>query len=513
MELWQDQVGTAEAVIPPGATAELRVEGAHTDAKLEPLCVDLDGTLLKTDILFESLARLLRRKPWVLLLVPVWLLQGRAKLKRELALRAGIDPAHLPYNQELLDYLQREQSAAREVWLVTGADEIQAREVARQLRVFSSVIASDGTNNLTGARKLEALQQKAGGGFSYAGNSRADLPVWRQAREAIAVEASGGVLKELRKFHAQALVMSAVEARSLWKLYGNALRVRQWPKNVLVFLPLVTAHEFSVKFLWRSVLCVLLFNLCASAQYIVNDLMDLEADRQHTVKRLRAFACGNLPLASGFMLAPVLAALSLAGAYALAPALAWLLAGYFTLALTYSLHFKRIVLLDTFVLSGLYLLRIVAGHLVTGIAFSEWLMSFAFFLFLSLALSKRWMELREPAPRGGPVNGRGYLAADAAQVNFFGVCSAFLSAVVFLLYLQSDRVKQLYRVPEVLWLLAPVYLYWLSRFWILNGRGISSEDPVVEVLRDRTSYFIALTCGLIMIAAAADLRALTHWGW
>jgi 4-hydroxybenzoate polyprenyltransferase len=502
MENWRTQVGAEEEIVP--SLGEARSSA--------PLCVDLDGTLLKTDILFESLARLLRRRPWVLLLVPVWLIQGRAKLKRELALRAEIDPAHLPYNLELLDHLQA-QNASRELWLVTGADEIHAREVARQLRVFSAVIASDGKNNLTGARKLEALQQKASSGFAYAGNSRADLPVWREAREAIAVEPPGAVLKALRKIHAQALVMRAAHARPRWNLYANALRLRQWPKNILVVLPMVTAHTVSAALLWRALLCLVLFSLCASAQYIVNDLMDLESDRQHPAKRMRAFASGSLPLASGFILAPVLLIISLTGAYWLAPPLAWLLAGYFALALAYSLHFKRIVLLDAFVLSGLYILRIVAGHLVTGIAFSEWLMSFAFFLFLSLALSKRWMELRGSAPRGGALHGRGYLAVDAAQVNSFGICSAFLSAVVFLLYLQSERVKELYRAPEVLWLLAPVYLYWLSRFWILNGRESTSDDPVVEVLRDRTSYFIALACGLIMIAAAVDLRAVWHWVW
>jgi 4-hydroxybenzoate polyprenyltransferase len=272
----------------------------------------------------------------------------------------------------------------------------------------------------------------------------------------------------------------------------------------LVFVPLITSHQFlHPKLVLESSLGFLLFILCSSAQYILNDLVDLEADRQHATKRHRPFASGNLSLAAGFVAAPIVLAVSLLAALLLSKVAAAVLGAYFVLSLSYSLYFKRIILLDVFILSGLYTLRIIVRHLVTGVAFSAWLLSFAFFFFLSLAFSKRWAELNNTQHTNGKIVGRGYRVEDIAQVNLFGVCSAFLSAVVFILYLQSDKVKELYRQPQLLWLLSPVYLYWVSWLWIRSSRGEIGEDPMLFVLKDPVTYIIVAVSGAIMMAATA----------
>jgi len=468
-----------------------------------PLCIDLDGTLIKTDLLFESLARLLKQKPWFMLLVPFWGLRGRAYLKQRIARQISIDVRSLPYNSAFLEWLRSQKAAKREMLLVTAADESLANQVADHLGLFDRVIASNGRLNLKGKRKLQTLRQQVPGDFEYAGNSRADLEIWRHCAGAITIGASPSLLKRVRKQVPRVITFDGRSSGQL-KHYVSAMRVQQWAKNVLVFVPLITSHQFMhPALLLKSALGFLLFSLCSSAQYILNDIVDLEVDRHHAIKRQRSFANGDVPLAMGFILAPVLLAASLGGAIFVSKLFLVALVVYFGLSLSYSLYLKKIVLLDAFVLSVLYMLRIIAGHLVTGVPFSVWLLAFAFFLFLSLAFSKRWAELNNLRRAGGSMVGRGYRVDDMGQVNLFGVCCAFLSAVVFILYLQSDKVRELYRQPELLWLLSPVFLYWVSRLWIRSSRGEMSEDSVLFVLKDPVTYVIAAVSGLIMMAATA----------
>jgi len=471
-----------------------------SSTKAQPLCVDLDGTLIKTDLLFESLAVLLKRKPLLLLLVPFWMLRGKAALKSTLARHVTVNIASLPYHVIFLEWLRTQKRAGRQLFLVTASDTSLAHRVADHIGLFDQVLASDGQLNLKGKQKLNVLQKVISGEFEYAGNSTADLSIWRHCQGAIAVGASQSLLRRIRRTIADVVVFEVPERR--WMRYAAALRIHQWAKNALVFVPLVTSHQFvQPVLLLKSAICVVLLSLCSSAQYILNDLIDLEADRSHPVKRNRPFAKGELPLVVGFILVPVLFAVSVGAALLLSKAFALSLVIYFGVALSYSLWIKKAVLLDTFVLAGLYAFRIVMGHLVTGVAFSLWLLSFAFFLFLSLALNKRWSELNNLRRRGAPMVTRGYLPTDIDQINVFGVCSAFLSAVIFLLYLQTDTVRSLYQQPQVLWLLSPVFLYWVTRVWILSARGEVSEDPILFVLKDRATVPVVLICGLIMVAA------------
>jgi 4-hydroxybenzoate polyprenyltransferase/phosphoserine phosphatase len=464
-----------------------------------PLCVDLDGTLIHTDLLIESFARMMRQKPWLVFLVPFWLFQGKAALKHKLALRVSMDMVSLPYNVAFLEWLRAEKAAGRELVLVTAADRILAQQVADHLGLFDSVLASDGITNLKGETKFKTLSDQFRTEFEYAGNSTSDLAIWRHCRSAIAVNAPKNLEARIRK--AVPEVVSFAPASRRFRAYVAALRPHQWVKNALVFIPLITAHRLfhGADFL-RALLGAVCFSLCSSSQYILNDLADLEADRRHPSKRRRPFASGAIPLAHGFVMSPILLAASLFAAAWLSPLLLTLLILYFCISLTYSLYLKRLVLVDVFVLSGLYTSRVVAGHVATGIRFSPWLLSFSLLVFLSLALAKRYSELLHVASSGA-IEGRGYRATDLAPVNTFGICSAFLSAIVFMLYIQSSTAVQLYHQPEFLWLLAPLALYWFSRFWLACSRGYLIEDPVIYVMKDKVTYMVGAVAALILFAA------------
>lgn len=470
------------------------------DAGLLPLCVDLDGTLVKTDLLFECLARLIRQKPWLLLSVPFWLLGGKANLKRKMAQHVLIDIATLPYNEAFLEWLRAEKLRGREIILATAADALLANAIAAHLGLFNRVLASDGSENLKGERKLDFLRREISGEFEYAADSFADLAVWRSCSGAILVNANQSLINRVGR-HVRVLTTFDRESGSVTEIV-RALRLHQWTKNILIFVPLITSHQLlHLRLVLGAAIGGLLFSLCASAQYVLNDLIDLEADRQHATKARRPFASGVLPLQTGLVLVVTLLVISLGSAFFLSRLFTALLCIYFLLSLSYSLYFKRILLLDVFVLSGLYTFRIIVGHLVTNVPFSVWLLSFAVFLFLSLAFSKRMSELRRSGAVDGSLAGRGYMPGDLEQVNVFGVCSAFLAAVIFILYLQSDRVRELYRQPQLLWLLSPLFLYWISRIWMLSYRGEIDEDPVLFVVKDRTTYLVGAVAGLIMYAA------------
>jgi 4-hydroxybenzoate polyprenyltransferase/phosphoserine phosphatase len=473
-----------------------------------PLCVDLDGTLTRTDLLFESVARLLKTKPWLMLALPFWMLRGRAALKRRLAQNVSIDAASLPYHSELLAWLHRERATGREILLVTAADESLANQVASHIGLFDRVLASNGVINLKGEQKLNALRSQLPEGFEYAADSWDDLPVWRHCANAIVVGATPAILDEVRK-HVQdmtALDTRNVSSRQLWL----SLRPHQWLKNILIFVPLITSHQFlRPDLVLKAGVTFILFSLCASAQYILNDLVDVESDRRHSSKRHRPFASGDLPILSGLILSPVLLAVSIGIALFLSPMFAAALATYFLTSFLYSLDLKKRVPLDAFVLSGLYTFRIIVGHLVTAIPFSMWLLSFSFTLFLSLAFSKRSAELLRLPGAQHTASGRGYRSEDVFQVNLFGVCSAFLSAVIFLLYLQSDNVRALYRQPQFLWFLAPAYLYWVTHLWLRASRGEVNEDPVVFVLKDSVTHAVAAISGVIMTLATGFWQGTT----
>lgn len=471
---------------------------------LRPLCVDLDGTLLRTDTLIECILRVVKRRPLDAMRIPRWLTHGRAHLKRELALRASLDVAALPYHTPFLEFLRAERAAGRSLLLVSAADASIVREVAEHLAIFDDVIASDGTTNLKGAGKRAALRERFGaGGYDYAGNDAADLVVWEDAHRAIAVNAAPRVLRRAKAPMGRVFARDRMSPRVLRK----SLRLQHWVKNLLIFIPIVMAHQLqNAPLVLASVLAFLSFGMCASAIYLVNDLFDLDADRRHPTKRYRPLASGALSLQRGMALVPVLLFASIAIAAFLSPAFIVTLLLYVALTLSYSWRIKEIAILDVVVLAGLYTIRVIAGSAATGVPPSPWLLAFSLFFFFSLAMVKRYSELDALGQSAdGPKATRGYYASDRAEIASLGSASGYIAVLVLALYINSEAVVVLYRQPLVLWMISPLLLYWISRVWLLAHRGEMHEDPVVFALRDRVSYAVGAGVAIILFAAATGL--------
>jgi 4-hydroxybenzoate polyprenyltransferase len=520
-ESTQSQSGFAAS---DGANVKLDGRVASTGAPVpvgEPLCVDLDGTLVKSDTLLDTVIVLARQSPGSLLKFPKWIAEGKAAFKRNVSLLAAIDVVHLPYNQPLLEYLRQQHAEGRQIYLATGADTLLAERVAAHLGIFAGVLASDGSVNLTGHNKLAAFQEKFPAGFCYIGNARPDVPLLTHCMHPMVANPHRSLVAGLRR--AQVVpVRIFSDSASPVKAWLRAIRLHQWAKNVLIFLPLLLAHVRAVGPMVATCLAFLSFGLAASATYIVNDLLDLEADRHHPRKRRRPFASGDLSPIAGVATAVVFFGLSLTFAlllpralFALSPEfpwngqgqfLAWLVI-YVISTLAYSLRLKRVVLVDVIVLSGLYTIRILAGSAAAGVTVSPWLAAFSIFFFLSLAFVKRFSELesvqiQNEASGTIAVKGRGYRVSDLEQIRSFGTSSGSASVLVFLLYLGNlNAAAKLYVHVTRLWLLVPVLLLWLYRLWLQASRGELHEDPVVYAITDKRSLALGVVVVAIVLSA------------
>lgn len=479
-----------------------RGQGEKSDANGCPLFVDLDGTLVKSDLLFEGFLALIRRNPLYLFPALGWLGRGRAYFKEQVALRTKLDIPHLPYHAPFLDFLRAEVAAGRKLVLATAANESLARQIADHLGIFQAVLASTGHRNLSSSVKLrDILQSCDQGEFDYAGNAAADLPLCRRARQAILVNAGWRLALGMRRCSVPQQIFEDRQGRILPYLRG--MRVHQWLKNLLLFFSLLTAHQWhQPRQLLAAGIGFLAFCLSASAIYLVNDLLDLPADRRHPHKRRRPFAAGEIPLAHALPLISLL----LIGAMLLATRLPepffWVLLVYIGVTSAYSLYLKRVVLVDVVTLAGLYTLRVVAGAAAIDVAPSFWLLSFSMFIFLSLALVKRYAELRAlPPRRSAAPRGRDYSHTDIAILHSMGTASGFLSIVVFALFINSPELARDYAHPEALWFLCPVLLYWIGRIWVKAGRGEMNEDPLLFAVYDRTSRLVLLV-SIIMVFLA-----------
>jgi 4-hydroxybenzoate polyprenyltransferase/phosphoserine phosphatase len=466
-----------------------------------PLCVDLDGTLVKSDTFVDSLMVLARHHPAAFLRTPLWVLKGKAHLKSQVASLVTLDVAHLPYNLPLLNYLRDEHTAGRKLYLATGADRTLARRIAAHLGIFEDVMASDGTVNLTGNHKLQHLEHRFAEGFDYIGNALPDLPLLQGAQQAMLANPDLRLRTALKRRRIPVSRRFVDRARLPFALV-KALRVHQWAKNLLVFLPLLLAHSLHLRPVLIAVAAFMCFCFTASATYIFNDLLDLEPDRRHLNKRKRAFAAGDLSVASGLAISLLLLTLALVTAAYLPRTFLIYLLLYLVTTLAYSLSLKRIVLVDVIILSSLYTIRMLAGSAATNNPVSPWLAALSIFLFLSLAMVKRFSELQNLHSRGAtPTNGRGYLLSDIEQLRSFGTSSAYASIVIFALYINGRDVAALYHHPNRMWLITPLMILWVSRVWLLASRGLMDEDPVVFALADRMSLLLGL--GVVIIAYSA----------
>jgi 4-hydroxybenzoate polyprenyltransferase/phosphoserine phosphatase len=467
-----------------------------------PLCVDLDGTLLKTDLLFESALALARTSPMQALCMPLWLLRGRGFLKRQIASRVAIRPDTLPYRTELVSYLAEQRTLGRQIILVTASDQKLAESVAAHLGVFDVVCGSTPERNLKGVQKARFLVERFGAKqFDYIGDSEADLAIWKEARAGGIVTSSARLANAATRISPE-LVRFKVPKPSI-KTVVTAVRVHQWVKNILIFIPLVLAHKIlNLEAVWAALQAFVAFSLCASAVYLSNDLLDLEADRLHARKRNRPLASGALPMGWAFILIPSFLGIAAVLAAGLPASFGAILAGYVALTFGYSLILKQIVLVDIVLLAALYTIRILAGGAAEEVAVSQWLLAFAMFFFFSLACVKRYSELFAlRVANQEHVRGRGYRASDLEQIGTFGAASGYLSILVMALYINSAEVTELYQSPTSLWLICPVLLYWMSRVWLIAHRGEMHDDPIVFALTDRVSYLVGLLAVAVVLIA------------
>ncbi len=469
--------------------------------KIVPLVIDLDGTLVETDLLYESYfgtATLGLRHHWSVLAA---LLCGKARLKAFLAEFSSIDYGVLPYSEGVLALIHEARAEGRPVYLATASDRRHAEGVAAHLRLFDGIFASDGITNLSGQNKSERLVEAFGaGGFDYVGNGPADLAVWSRARSALLV---GGGAALARKIDQLGIPVKHLKKKSAsLRAWLKAIRVHQYAKNALVFVPLLTAHAYSLSSLLKASVAFVAFSLCASAVYILNDLIDLDADRQHPTKRRRPFASGTIPIAHGVVAIPMLLLLAYASALYAPPLFTKVLTAYFALTVAYSLSFKRKLLVDVVVLAMLYTTRVIGGAAALPVTLSEWLLAFSMFIFICLALMKRQVELSLRVDNGLPdPSNRNYRLADLPIITALAAASGFNAVTIFALYISSPPVKDLYRHPEFLWLICPILLYWIGRALVLAHRRIIDDDPILFAVKDQISYLAgALTIAIVVLA-------------
>jgi len=468
-----------------------------------PLCVDLDGCLTSTDTFAESLSIAFKIAPLRTLLCLLRLFfSSRAVVKHEISRIARPDAALLPYHKDFLLYLRGEAEKGRELYLVTGAHESIAQDVVTELGFFSGYISTHGKINLTGKTKARILVERFGlRGFVYAGNSRADLPVWRSAAEAIAVNCGRPVRRGLVRMDNVTKVFPS--PTSTWRALWQALRPYQWAKNVLVLLPLVTSHRlFEWSLVWKTGLAFAAFCLCASGGYLFNDLADIESDRRNPAKRMRPLASGRLSPGTAAVAGVVCLAASLSiGAFLSFP-FTLVLVTYIALTAVYCWYFRAKMLVDVISLTLLYSLRLLGGHIICGVEASNWLIATSLFLFLGLALLKRYTEIRFLIEESSsPPMGRAYMPSDLPILQTLGVVSSFAAVLVLALYIDSTAVLH-YRSPQFLWAWCLLLLYYMSRVWMIANRKRMAVDPVQFAIRDRVAY-LTVAAGLFVYALAS----------
>lgn len=468
-------------------------------AGLRPLVIDLDGTLIHSDLLWESIVLFLKKhflRAWQL---PLWLLLGKAGFKDRIASQVDLDPAALPYDQTVLALIAAARAEGRQVILATGAQRRFAEQIADHLGLFDQVLATDNAINFTSHNKARELCRLFGErGYDYVGNSRADLPVWLACEGAVSV-----THKPFRLADGRDTTHSGSVRGGVLKPLVKAMRPRQWLKNLLVFVPMLAGHEFDPWTLSASVVAFVAFSLCASSAYLLNDALDAQDDRVHPTKHKRPIASGALPLPVALVTSPLLALAAIALCAWFSPLLLLVVLVYFVSTVAYSIVLKRLLMVDIVTLAILYTLRVLGGSAATEIAPSFWLLAFSFFIFLSLALLKRHSELFNLARDGKEkTRGRGYTTADKTPIGIMGVNTAFVSVLVFMLYFNSSNVLEQYRSPAWLGGILPLLVFWLGRLWVLAFRGEVNEDPVLYVSKDKVSYVVIALCLLLSTLAS-----------
>jgi 4-hydroxybenzoate polyprenyltransferase/phosphoserine phosphatase len=476
------------------------MNASESTAAGRPLVVDLDGTLIHSDMLWEAIVLFLKKNVLRAWLLPIWLLRGKVGFKEQLAREVGmdLDPAALPYDQTVLAMVRAERARGRVVVLATGSQRVFAERIAAHLGLFDLVLSTGDGVNLTSHNKARRLAELYGSrGYDYIGNSRADLAVWADCSDAYCVHA-----KPFRLADGRSTTHSGSVRGGAAKALVKAMRPRQWLKNLLVFVPMLAGHALDLWTFEASLVAFIAFSLCASSAYLLNDALDAQDDRVHPTKHRRPIASGALPLPVALLASPLLALAAIVLCASTNPLLLLVVLTYFATTVAYSVYLKRLLMVDIVTLAILYSLRILGGSAATGIAPSFWLLAFSFFIFLSLALLKRHSELFNLHRDGKEkTRGRGYTTADKGPIGIMGINAAFVSVLIFMLYFNSDNVLDLYASPAWLAGILPLLVFWLGRLWVLAFRGEVNEDPVLYVSKDKVSLVVVALClGLAVLA-------------
>jgi len=463
-----------------------------------PLIVDVDGTLIKTDLLHEKIMQFAAHNPLGLWQLPLWLAGGRHHLKCELATRVPLDVASIPLRDETMARIRAAQVEGRAVYLASASERGIVQRLADQIGGISGVFGTDISGNVAGDRKAEVLNTAFGAGqYDYIGDRSVDFAIWRSARKVLAVSHSAEFSRRLSRSFPGAEILA--HPRRPARAYLAALRPHQWTKNILVFLPLIAGHSFDFASIFTTLLAFVCFCLAASSAYVINDLLDLPADRTHPRKRLRPFAAGDISIAYGVLLGAMLMLAAVSVAMTLPHRFLLTLGGYVVCTLAYSLVIKRQLLIDVIMLGCLYTLRVLGGIAAAETYYSPWLLMFCLFLFLSLAIVKRCSELiarRHEA--GSATTGRSYIPDDLAMLLPLAAAAGYGAVLVVALYLSSEKVRILYAHPARMWLICPLLLYWISRVLVLCNRGQLHDDPVLFALTDRVSWITGILAAAVL---------------
>ncbi len=461
---------------------------------LPPLCVDLDGTLIKTNSLFEALLIALKKNPLRVFPLVGACFQSKAHVKHLLGEYIKDEPHSWLYNEELIAFLRDEHSKERTLILATASDHAIATSIAQELGIFDEVIASTVFAPVNASTKYKVLQQRFGKtSFSYAGNSHADLSVWNIAASAVLVHTPKRIASLVQKSCRVEAEFPLPETRTLKNIIRE-IRIHQWLKNLLLFIPPIMAHQIHHPYIFlQTTAGFFSFSFLASSMYIMNDLLDMHADRTHETKRMRPIALGTISAQDAIKIALLLVSASIALAlFILPPAFLFVLLAYIVINALYSLRLKKVPYIDITVLASLYVLRIIAGGAATNIPTSVWLFFFAGCFFFYLASLKRVIELLHLKQPQDIAPGRGYRKQDTAFLIRLGVAFSILSLVILGMYVGSTNVTHLYARPYLLLALLPLLALWMIRMWHLALAKKLPDDPVLFTSKDAISYGIGV---------------------
>ncbi|WP_375421067.1 UbiA family prenyltransferase [uncultured Sphingomonas sp.] len=476
----------------------MNVESNLVDLAAVPLAVDVDGTLLRTDLLHEAALQFIAKHPLQAPRLLLWLLRGRAHLKTQLGSRISPPVSTMPLRDETVNLIRAAQAAGRPVYLASASDERYVRSLADRIGGIAGVFGTTANANLAGSAKAQRLNDEFGErGYDYVGDRAVDIAVWRSSRLQYVVAHDAALEKQVNRVFDDVRVIARPRVKPA--SYVKTLRTHQWSKNILLFLGVIAGHHFELEAIGTTLAAFVCFCAAASSAYIINDLLDLPGDRSHPSKRKRPLASGDLPISHAVALAILLMVFSLGVASLLPLQFIGVLAAYVVSTLAYSMWLKRKAIVDVIVLGGLYTIRVYAGLAAISATGSEWLLIFSLFLFLCLAIEKRCSELVRRRETGEDrLDGRNYRVEDLAMLMPLAAAAGYGAVLVVALYLSSDEVRALYGHPTRMWLMCPLILYWISRVLLLSNRNEMHDDPVVFALTDRVSWYVAAAAGVVI---------------